>query len=136
MNLLLLAFALALAAAPLAVQAAAPGEAGEKTLRLAPKEAIVSSGPVFVSPAGIASAQLHAPFLMSDEDPAHLDFEPHPESRRGRPWSCHGDKTLCYDPSTGHIVYKPIRKFMPDIPGLQREDISLNRRRILFKYSF
>ena len=129
MNVLLLAFALALAAAPLAARAAASGELGEKALRLVPKEAIASS-------AGIASDHMHAPFLVSDEDPGDLDFVPHPESRRGSPSSCRGDKTLCYDPSSGHIVYKPIRNFMPDIPGLQRENIAVNRHRILFKYSF
>ena len=130
LNVLLLAFALSLAAAPLAARAAASAEKlGEKALRLVPKEALDSSS-------GVASAHLHAPFLVSDEDPADLDFVPHPESRRGSPSSCKGAKTLCYDPSTGHIVYKPIRKFMPDIPGLQRENISVNRHRILFRYSF
>ncbi len=136
MNVLLLAFALALAAASLGARAAAPAEGGEKALRLVPKEAIVSSARAVLSPANIASAQLHAPFLLGDEDGADLDFEPHPESRRGSPSSCAGAKTLCYDPSTGHIVYKPIRSFMPDLPGLQRENISVNRHRVLFKYSF
>lgn len=128
MNLLLLALALAFAAAPLAARAGAPAEAGEKALRLAPKSAIASSE-------GVAT-RLRAPFLVSDEDPADLDFMPHPESRRGSPSSCDGDKTLCYDASSGHIVYKPIRNFMPDLPGLQRENISVNRHRILFRYSF
>ncbi|HSN21759.1 MAG TPA: hypothetical protein VLS49_13845 [Usitatibacter sp.] len=118
-----LALAFAFAAAPLAVQAAAPAE-GEKSLRLAPKEAIATG------------ASRRAPFVFSADDPVDLDFLPHPESRRGSPSSCDGDNTLCYDPSNGHIVYKPVRNFMPDLPGLQRENISVNRHRILFKYSF
>ncbi len=129
MRMLMLALALALAAAPFAVMAAASGEAGDKALlRLIPKEAIATIG--------ASSASRRAPFLSSDDDPIDLDFVPHPESRRGSPSSCDGDNTLCYDPSNGHIVYKPIRNFMPDIPGLQRENISVNRHRILFKYSF
>jgi hypothetical protein len=122
MNTTMLALALALAAAPATTDAAAP--AGEKGLRLAPKEAIAAS-----------PASRHAPFVFSQEDP-DLDFIPHPESRRGSPSSCDGARSLCYDPTNGHIVYKPVRNFMPDIPGLQRENISVNRHRILFKYSF
>jgi len=133
MRILLLVLAFVIAAAPFAAMAAAP-EGGEKSLRLVPKEAIASS---ILSPASGPGSSMHqAPFLSSDEDAVDLDFVPHPESRRGSPSSCDGDKTLCYDPSNGHIVYKPIRNFMPDIPGLQRENISLNRHRILFKYSF
>jgi len=123
MNTTVIALALALAAAPLAASSAAVE--GEKTLRLVPKEAIATS-----------LAGRHAPFVLSQEDPTDLDFVPHPESRRGSPSSCDGDRTLCYDPTNGHIVYKPVRAFMPDIPGLQRENISVNRHRILFKYSF
>ncbi len=128
MKMLLLAFAFVLVAAPLAALAAS-GEGGEKALRLVPKEAIAT----IVRPSG---GDVHAPFLSSDEDSLDLDFVPHPESRRGSPSTCDGDRTLCYDPSNGHIVYKPIRNFMPDLPGLQRENISVNRHRILFKYSF
>lgn len=124
MNTTLIAFTLAIAAAPLAAWAAAAGDA-EKGLRLAPKEAIAT-----------ATAGRHAPFVLSEDDPTDLDFVPHPESRRGSPSSCDGARTLCYDPTNGHIVYKPVRGFMPDIPGLQRENISVNRHRILFKYSF
>ena len=124
MNMPMIAVAFALATAPFAARAAASGD-GDKGLRLAPKEAIATT-----------IAGRHAPFVFSDDDPTDLDFVPHPESRRGSPSSCDGDRTLCYDPANGHIVYKPVRNFMPDIPGLQRENISVNRHRILFKYSF
>lgn len=134
MSLLVLAFVIA--AAPFAALAAS-SDGAEKALRLVPKEAIAST--IHSSRLSAASSSMErAPFLLNDDDPADLGLElvPHPESRRGSPSSCDGDRTLCYDPSNGHIVYKPIRKFMPDIPGLQRENISVNRHRILFKYSF
>ena len=134
MSLLVLAFVIA--AAPFAALAAS-SDGAEKALRLVPKEAIAST--IHSSRLSAASSSMErAPFLLNDDDPADLGLElvPHPESRRGSPSSCDGDKTLCYDPSNGHIVYKPIRNFMPDIPGLQRENISVNRHRILFKYSF
>jgi hypothetical protein len=137
MRMLLLVLAFVIAAAPFAALAAS-SDGGEKALRLVPKEAIASSIHSSRLSAASSSSMERAPFLLNDEDPADLELElvPHPESRRGSPSSCDGDKTLCYDPSNGHIVYKPIRKYMPDIPGLQRENISVNRHRILFKYSF
>jgi hypothetical protein len=137
MRMLLVLLAIVLAAAPFAAMAASP-EGGDKALlRLIPKEAIASSIRASTRSSVLSSpAAGHAPFLGNEEGGLGLDFAPHPESRRGSPSSCRGDKTLCYDPSTGHIVYKPIRNFMPDIPGLQRENISLNRHRIVFKYSF
>ena len=136
MRMLLLVLAFVIAAAPFAALAAS-SDGAEKALRLVPKEAIAST--IHSSRLSAASSSMErAPFLLNDDDPADLGLElvPHPESRRGSPSSCDGDRTLCYDPSNGHIVYKPIRKFMPDIPGLQRENISVNRHRILFKYSF
>ena len=122
MNVPVLALAAAVAAAPLAGITAEPEG---KALRLVPKEAIESTLPT-----------ARAPFVLDDEDPVDLDFVPHPESRRGAPSSCDGDSSLCYDPTNGHIVYKPARQLMPQIPGLQRENIAVNRHRILFKYSF
>jgi hypothetical protein len=50
--------------------------------------------------------------------------------------SCSGDRSLCYDPGSGRIVYKPARMLMPDIPGLQRENISVKRDRVVLRYSF
>lgn len=122
MNASVLALAAAAAAAPLAGIAAEPEG---KALHLVPKEAIVSTLPT-----------TRAPFVIADEDAVDLDFVPHPESRRGPPSSCDGDSSLCYDPTNGHIVYKPARKLMPQIPGLQRENISVKRDRIVFRYSF
>jgi hypothetical protein len=122
MNVTILALALVLAGAPFA---AAAGEPEGKALRLEPKEAMLGSAP-----------SMRAPFVIPDGDPVDLDFVPHPESRRGAPSSCDGDSSLCYDPTNGHLVYKPARDFMPDIPGLQRENISVKRDRIVFRYSF
>jgi len=122
MNVTMLVLALALAAAPLFVAAEPEG----KSLRLVPKEAIATT----------TLSSVRAPFVVEEGDPVDLDFVPHPESRRGAPSSCDGDTSLCYDPSNGHIIYKPARSLMPEIPGLQRENISVKRDRIVFRYSF
>jgi hypothetical protein len=44
--------------------------------------------------------------------------------------------TLCYDAGDRRLVYKPARNFMPDLPGLTRENISFRRDRIVFRYTF
>ena len=50
--------------------------------------------------------------------------------------SCESGRDLCYDRQSGRIVYRAARQYMPDIPGLQPENISVKRDRIVFKYSF
>lgn len=123
MKLFILALAATFAAAP---RLAASAEAAMKSLQLPPREPVLKS----------VVAGRQAPFVLDMGDPIDLDFLPHPESRRGSPSSCDGQSSLCYDPTNGHIVYKPARSFMPDIPGLQRENISVKRDRIVFRYSF
>lgn len=118
--LLLLGLAVGLAAAPrvAAVEAKPP-------LQLKPKAALVTTAPhsfaPFVAPA--AEPELD---LLPRRDPRH-------EQSRS---SCHADRSLCYDQVSGRIVYKPARQFMPDIPGLTRENISIKRDRITLRYSF
>jgi len=50
--------------------------------------------------------------------------------------ACSNTATLCYDASENRIVYKPARNFMPDLPGMTRENISVKRDRVVFRYSF
>jgi hypothetical protein len=38
--------------------------------------------------------------------------------------------------NSGNIVFKPVRQFMPDLPGMRPENISVKRDRIVFRYSF
>jgi hypothetical protein len=78
-----------------------------------------------------------APFREPVQGP-ELDLLPAPPDPRldGKRWSCTGETSLCYDPESRRIIYKPARGLMPDIPGLRRENISVRRDRITFKYSF
>ena len=119
MRLLLLALAL-IAAAP-SVAAVEPKE----PLQLKPKAALAASAPTHAD----------APFVMPVGEP--LDLQPPRDSRQDQSRSsCNGQRDLCYDPGSGRIVFKPARGFMPDIPGLQRENISVKRDRIVLRYSF
>jgi hypothetical protein len=124
MKLCTVALAASLAILP---RTAASADAAMKSLQLPPREPVLKS----------VAAGRQAPFVLdAGADPIDLDFMPHPESRRGSPSSCDGQASLCYDPTNGHIVYKPARNYMPDLPGLQRENISVKRDRIVFRYSF
>jgi hypothetical protein len=44
--------------------------------------------------------------------------------------------SLCYDKYSNTVVYRPVRQYMPVIPGLTPENISLKRSGVVFKYSF
>ncbi len=118
----LLIVAAALAAAPRAL--ASDG----KPLQLkVPKAALTSGEPnhanaPFAMPVG-GEPELA---LISRADPRH-------EQSRS---SCTSESVLCYDAASGRIVYKPARAFMPDLPGFTRENISVKRDRIVFRYSF
>jgi hypothetical protein len=118
-----IAFTVALASAPAgATDVAAP----KAPLQLKPKAAIATMTPT----------HRFAPFVMplSEPDPELL---PRRDERLEQSRSsCSGDRSLCYDPNSGRIVYKPARALMPDIPGLQRENISVKRDRIVLRYSF
>ncbi|HYC38808.1 MAG TPA: hypothetical protein VEC19_20440 [Usitatibacter sp.] len=98
-----------------------------------------ASQPLQLRPkAALLDAKVHrfAPFSSPSDEP-DLELVPRRDEREeASRSSCSGDRTLCYDPRSGRIVYKPARALMPDLPGLQRENISVKRDRIVFRYSF
>ena len=90
------------------------------------------------SKAAVAATLSHksAPFVTPSSEP-ELELIPRRDPRReSSRSSCEGDRSVCYDVASGRIVYKPARQLMPDIPGLQRENISIKRDRIVLRYSF
>jgi hypothetical protein len=124
MNVAVLFLALAVAAAP-GSEASEPAASAPLKLR---SKAAVSA----VLPAPRAAA----PFQMASGVP-EVDLLPPSDPRlEGSRSSCSGERSLCYDPQSGRIVYKPARALMPEIPGLQAENISVKRDRITLRYSF
>jgi hypothetical protein len=122
--LALIVIALAVAASPRALANV------ERPLQLmVPKSALVSA------PAPKAAAS--APFVMPIGNEPELDLLPRNDLRNEQSRSsCANATTLCYDPNDRRIVFKPARNFMPDLPGLTRENISVKRDRIVFRYSW
>jgi len=116
----LLAVAILLAASPKAIANDA------KPLQLkVPKAALTTSTPAATAPFAIPMGEPE-PMLM-----------PPPDARQAQSRSsCENATTLCYDATERRIVYKPARNLMPDLPGLTRENISVKRDRIVFRYSF
>lgn len=118
-----------LAAIALAISFASPtAEASEarstQPLQLKPKAAIIG-------------VHRHAPFFSPSGEPPELELVPKSDERHeASSYSCSGERSLCYDPTTRRVVFKPARALMPDFPGLQRENISVRRDRIVFRYSF
>ena len=125
MNLWVLLVALALAIAPAARASEPPTP---EPLKLRSKAAISEV---------LSAHAAHAPFRAPLPEP-ELDLLPQPSDPRleSKRWTCDGERSLCYDPTTRRIVYKPARLLMPEIPGLRRENISVKRDRVTFKYSF
>ena len=121
-----LAVALALAAAP-AAGADVNAPVNKDPLQLRPKSGVVALTP----------SHNNAPFVTPLGAPAEPEFiARHDQRMEQSRSSCHNASTLCYDQETGRIVYKPARNFMPDIPGLTRDNISVKRDRIVFRYTF
>lgn len=119
--LILLALAVGIAGTP---KVAAAAES--KPLTLKPKSAIAA-----------AASHNAAPFVNPALGEPELDLAPRRDERADQSRSsCDSDRAFCYDPGSGRIVYKPARQFMPDLPGMQRENISVKRDRIVLRYSF
>lgn len=132
----LLVLTLAAAAYAAAPQASgASGTGGPEAATSASQAGALQLRPKAAMPTP-AKTHRFAPFIAPLAEP-DLDLLPRvdPRERESRS-SCERATTLCYDPSTRRIVYKPARALMPDLPGMQAENISVRRDRITFKYSF
>jgi hypothetical protein len=115
------ALAASLAAAPWLAAAADVKPA----LELKPKAALMAAMP-----------HDSAPFVVAASEP-QLRFAPQHDSPPAQSRSsCTADRDLCYDANSGHIVFKPARQFMPDLPGMTPENISVKKDRVIFRYSF
>ncbi len=125
---------LAIAAATSVVASSAGAAAAASTQEVAPQPNLLLR-PKAAIPTP-AKGHHFAPFMAPQQEP-DLDLlprnDPRQESSRS---SCGSERPLCYDPGSGRIVYKPARALMPDLPGFQRENISVRRDRITFRYSF
>ena len=123
MKMIVIALAVGIAGTPRGEAA----DAKSPALELKPKAALMAPAPAH---------SRYAPFMAPTGEP-ELELVPRRDARmEASRSSCSGDRSLCYDPASGRIVYKPASAFMPDIPGMQQENISVKRDRIVLRYSF
>jgi len=100
---------------------------GQQPLQLkVPKSALTTS----------LVAHSNAPFNTPLAEPDLGLTQKHEARHEQSRSACSNTSTLCYDASDNRIVYKPARNFMPDLPGMTRENISVKRDRVVFRYSF
>ena len=131
----LLAMAIAMSVSTPAPAAGNDANALSQPLQLRPKAGVAQvAGP---GPAVLAKV---APFVNNGNpsaapEPALELASPKSQTAQPKP-GCSKSASLCYEADSGRIVFKPARQFMPEIPGLQRENISIKRDRIIFRYSF
>lgn len=132
----LLALAIAMSVSTPAPAAATDASSHSQPLQLRPKAGVAQ----VAGPGPMVLAKV-APFVSNNANPSAAP-EPalelaSPKSQTAQPKpGCSKSASLCYESDTGRIVFKPARQFMPEIPGLQRENISIKRDRIIFRYSF
>ena len=82
------------------------------------------------------SKNAQAPFRHARDPMPELVLR-YEEERRGPAGACeNGSGSVCYDMTTGKIVYRGARAYMPKVDGLTPESVSLRRGRITLKYSF
>lgn len=128
MRFLLPLAALALLALPRPAAAQDAHAAEGKALQLRPKSVTIES----------PLALQRAPFVAHPGEPV-LDLVVPREDERMKDSRSSCDRagqSLCYDSGSGKIVYKKTREYMPELPGMRAEHISLKRDRITFKYTF
>jgi hypothetical protein len=131
MKSMVMALAVGSLIAPGAALAAEP----EKTLQLRPKAGLMSAM------TDVTPVQSHAPFVGPQSSSQFVDPELIFGSRQETAQeatrsSCSGERALCYDSVSGRVVYKPARQFMPAVPGLRPENISIKRNQLVLRYSF
>ena len=78
-----------------------------------------------------------SPYRLHRVDPPNDMFRDTPRNLEHIPNGCaKNGGSLCYDYRTGHAVYRPMRKLLPEIPGMTPQNISIRHHRIVAQYTF
>ena len=77
------------------------------------------------------------PPLIRKENNSIDIFRGSPRNLERLPNACgQNSGSLCFDYRSGRTVYKPMRKLLPEIPGMTAHNLSLRRNKIVAQYTF
>jgi len=114
-------------AAVLALLAAASAHAADGIDLSMKSRAVASAASTRPGPAPFAAGRDPWPELLLREE----------QARRGPRGNCeYTTADLCYDLVASRVVYRPARRYMPELGGLTPEGVSVRSHRIVFRYSF
>ena len=74
--------------------------------------------------------------LRGDDRLANLLRAPAPSADQAADRCRDPGASLCYDARTRKIIYKPMRKFLPEIPGMTPHNLAFSRNKITATYTF
>jgi len=78
-----------------------------------------------------------SPVLTRELPPPHDMFRDSPRNLENIPNGCsHNNASLCFDYRTGSAMYKPMRGYLPGIPGMTPHNLSIHRNKIVAQYTF
>lgn len=85
----------------------------------------------------VPGKQAEAP-LKAARDPLPEILLREEQDRRGaaRAACDYNATSICYDLTDRRVVYRPARKYMPQVEGLRAESVSLRHNTLVFKYTF
>lgn len=82
------------------------------------------------------SLRTRPPLIRKDNDSIDI-FRGSPRTLERLPNACDQNSgSLCFDYRSGRTVYKPMRKLLPEIPGMTAHNLSLRRNKIVAQYTF
>ena len=79
----------------------------------------------------------HQQTIVRHDSLTRENYHDTPKNVRQLPNGCdQNGGSLCYDYRTGRALYKPMRKLLPDVPGLTPHNLSIHRDKIVAQYTF
>ncbi len=84
----------------------------------------------------IPSHMIQAPFTSSRDSFPDMRMRDEQASQGPRGACENAARELCYDLAERRVVFRPARQYMPKMEGLTADSVSLNRNRLVLRYTF
>lgn len=84
----------------------------------------------------LPARSVQSPFTNARDPLPEMLLHEEQQSRGPRGACEYSGSDVCYDLADKRVVYRPARRYMPQMDGLKAESVSLKRNRIVLRYSF